>query len=103
MRQTFLLMWRTEHCELTLLFENKFSKPRFIKIEVQKEDLKILLEITGNMEKRLLQQEVLHNQCMFVILPQTVAPAAFFPRTNVSLKFCKILNTRVMKKNGIMS
>lgn len=30
------------------------------------------------MEKRWLQQEMLHNQCMFIILPQTVAPAAFF-------------------------
>lgn len=47
-----------------------------MKIEVQKEDLKILLEITGNMEK-WLQQEMLHNQWMFIILPQTVAPAAF--------------------------
>lgn len=54
MRQTFLFILENRaHGELTVLCSpNKFNKPGFIKIEVQKEDLKILLEITGNMEKR---------------------------------------------------
>lgn len=50
----FLFGEQSTVSEVTLLFLNKSNKPGFIKIEVQKEDLKILLEITGNMEKKMI-------------------------------------------------